>query len=70
LETANFMRNNSEIPRNDDEYEEYYVEEEFKEENQAMGEGAPLRETEIDKSRTSRSSILDAHLVHFNKFLE
>ena len=64
------MRNDSEIPRNDDEYEEYYVEEEIKEDNQGMGGGAPLRDTEIDKSRTSRSSILDGHLVHFNKFLE
>jgi len=69
LETANFKENNYENTRNEEEYEEYYVEEEFKDDNQGTGV-APLRDTEIDKSRTSHSSILDGHLVHFNKFLE
>ena len=69
METANFKENNYENTRNEEEYEEYYVEEEFKDDNQGTGV-APLRDTEIDKSRTSHSSILDGHLVHFNKFLE
>ncbi len=69
METANFKGNYNEIPRNEEEYEEYYVEEEFKDDNQGSGV-APVKDTEIDKSRTSHSSILDGHLVHFNKFLE